>query len=160
THLLISPESGTECLSRPRRSIPMGPGLGEMGRLHQQRLFDDHPQPDHRRDLMRRVAAFVAPVAADKGSVVDDPVSLDVADAIYEAFGDLDADGGLTRGELLAACADVCDQATFDNRFDLFVELQMLLGVRDKAHQMRYVFNPTSAAALLVFERLAEAGGV
>lgn len=91
------------CVSLPRRSIPMGPGLREMGRLHQQRLFDDHPQPDHRRDLMRRVAAFVAPVAADKGSVVDDPVSLDVADAIYEAFGDLDADGGLTRSELLAA---------------------------------------------------------
>jgi hypothetical protein len=131
-----------------------------MGRLHQQRLFDDHPQPDQRRDLMRRVAAFVAPVAADKGSVVDDPVSLDVADAMYEAFGDLDADGGLTRGELLAACADVCDQATFDNRFDLFVEFRMLLGVRDKAHQVRYLFNPTSAAALLVFERLAEAGGV
>jgi hypothetical protein len=138
----------------------MGPGLREMGRLHQQRLFDDYPQPDHRRDLMRRVAAFVAPVAADAGSVVDDPVSLDVADAIYEAFGDLDADGGLTRGELLAGCADVCDQATFDNRFDLFVGLGMLLGVRDKAHQVRYLFNPTSAAALLVFERLAEAGGV
>jgi hypothetical protein len=35
-----------------------------------------------------------------------------------------------------------------------------MLPVRDKAHQIRYVFNPTSAAALLVFERLVEAGGV
>jgi hypothetical protein len=134
--------------------------LGEMGRLDQQRLSDEHPQPDGRRDLMRRVAAFVAPVAVDAGSVADDPVSLDVADAIYQAFGDLDADGGLTRGELLAACADVCDQATFDNRFNAFEKLGMLLGVRDKAHQVRYLFNPTSAAALLVFERLAQAGGV
>ena len=32
--------------------------------------------------------------------------------------------------------------------------------VRDKAHQQRYVFNPTSAAALMVFERLGHDGGV
>lgn len=91
---------------------------------------------------MRRVAAFVAPVAADAGSVSDDPVSLDVADAIYQAFGDLDADGGLTRGELLSACADLCDEATLNNRFSCFEQLGMLQPVRDKAHQVRYVFNP------------------
>jgi hypothetical protein len=126
----------------------------------QKRLFDERVQPEPRRDLMRRVAAFVAPVAADAGSVSDDPVSLDVADAIYQAFGDLDADGGLTRGELLSACADLCDEATFNNRFSCFEQLGMLQPVRDKAHQVRYVFNPTSAAALLVFQRLAETGGV
>lgn len=126
----------------------------------QKRLFDQRVQPEPRRDLMRRVAAFVAPVAADAGSVSDDPVSLDVADGIYQAFGDLDADGGLTRGELLSACADLCDEATFNNRFSCFEQLGMLQPVRDKAHQVRYVFNPTSAAALLVFQRLAETGGV
>jgi hypothetical protein len=126
----------------------------------QKRLFDERVQPEPRRDLMRRVAAFVAPVASDAGSVSDDPVSLDVADAIYQAFGDLDADGGLTRGELLSACADLCDEATFNNRFSCFEQLGMLQPVRDKAHQVRYVFNPTSAAALLVFQRLAETGGV
>jgi hypothetical protein len=92
----------------------------------QKRLFDERVQPEPRRDLMRRVAAFVAPVAADAGSVSDDPVSLDVADAIYQAFGDLDADGGLTRGELLSACADLCDEATFNNRFSCFEQLGML----------------------------------
>lgn len=32
--------------------------------------------------------------------------------------------------------------------------------IRDKDHQQRYVFNPTSAAALMVFERLGQDGGV
>ena len=128
--------------------------------MGQERLFDERVEPDPRRDLMQRVAAFVAPVAADAGSVTDDPVSLDVADAMYQAFGDLDAYGGLTRGELLTVCADLCDEATFNNRFNSFEQLGMLQPVRDKAHQVRYVFNPTSAAALLVFQRLAETGGV
>jgi hypothetical protein len=128
--------------------------------MSQERLFDENPEGRERHTLMRRVAAFVAPVAENAGAVASDPVSLDVADAIYQAFGDLDADGGLTRADLVAACADVCDTGTFDNRFELFCRLEMLLPVRDKAHQVRYVFNPTSAAALLVFERLAESGGV
>jgi hypothetical protein len=54
--------------------------------------------------LLARVSAFVAPVAADAGSVIKEPADLDVADALYEAFGDLDADGGLSRAELAAAC--------------------------------------------------------
>lgn len=128
--------------------------------MHQAGLFDEDTEPPERRGLMRRVAAFVAPVAADAGSVTQDPVSLDVADAVYEAFGDLDADGGLYRSDLAHACRDVCDQATFDHRFELFCRLGMLQPIRDKAHQVRYVFNPTSAAALLVYERLANAGGV
>jgi hypothetical protein len=128
--------------------------------LAQQRLFDDGVAASEQGALLRRLAAFFAPVAADAGAVTDDLVSLDIADGIYQAFGDLDAEGGLTRSELAAACADLCDQATFDSRFELFCRLGMLLPVRDKAHQMRYVFNPTSAAALLVFERLVEAGGV
>jgi hypothetical protein len=128
--------------------------------MSQERLFEEDPEAQERDALMRRVAAFVAPVAEDAGAVASDAVSLDVADAIYQAFGDLDADGGLTRADLATACADVCDAATFDNRFELFCRLGMLLPVRDKAHQVRHVFNPTSAAALLVFERLAESGGV
>jgi len=122
--------------------------------------LDEQPGSEPRDDLMRRVAAFVAPVAADAGAVSDDPLSLDVADAMYGAFGDLDAEGGLTRAELAAACADLCDEAAFNNRFHAFEQLGMLQPVRGKAHQVRYVFNPTSVAALLVFERLAEAGGV
>ena len=126
----------------------------------QQRLFDDGAASPERDALQRRLAAFFAPVAADAGAITDDLVSLDVADGIYQAFGDRDGEGGLTRSELAVTCGDLCDQATFDSRFELFCRMGMLLPVRDKAHQVRYVFNPTSAAALLVFERLVEAGGV
>jgi hypothetical protein len=111
--------------------------------------------------MMRRIAAFVSPVAADAGAVVDDVEVLDLADAIWAAFGDLDAHGGLSRADLAGACQDVCaDQAWFDSRFDLWVTLGLLMPVRDKTHQQRYVFNPTGAAALMVFERLGTDGGV
>jgi CBS domain-containing protein len=124
-------------------------------------LFDDARVSAERHGLMARVSAFVAPVAANAGSVIADAAALDLADAVYEAFGDLDADGGLSRAQVAAACADICpDPTRFDSRFDLFCRLGMLLPVRDKAHQQRYVFNPTSAAALMVFERLGRDGGV
>ncbi len=41
-----------------------------------------------------------------------------------------------------------------------FIRLGMLQPVFNKANQQRFVFNPTSAAGLLVFERLTERGGV
>lgn len=122
-------------------------------------LFDVAEVPE-RDAFLRRVEALVAPVAGDAGAVVDDPAALVVAKAVYEAFGDLDSRGGLTRAEIAAACVGVCDEAVFHSRFDLFCRLGMLLPQFDKAFQHRYVFNPTSAAGLLVFERLAEHGGV
>ena len=124
-------------------------------------LFD-HASEDAKRDgLLARVSAFIAPVAEDAGAVVDDAEALDLADAVYEAFGDLDAEGGPSRAHPAAACADVrSDPARFDSRFDLYCRLGMLMPVRNKAHQQRYVFNPTSAAALMVFERLGHGGGV
>ncbi|QNE18688.1 hypothetical protein F1D05_13180 [Kribbella qitaiheensis] len=120
-------------------------------------LFEDA----QRDGLLARVSAFIAPVAANAGAVVDSLDALDLADAVYQAFGDLDADGGLGRAQLAEACADICpDSARFNSRFDLYCHLRMLMPVRDKAHQQRYVFNPTSAAALMVFERLGQDGGV
>ncbi|WP_406349750.1 hypothetical protein [Streptomyces sp. NBC_00658] len=66
----------------------------------------------------------------------------------------------MTRPELAAACASVASGEAFDARFRVFVGLGLLQRPRGKAYEGRYVFNPTSGAALLVFERLAEAGGV
>ncbi|MER6145214.1 hypothetical protein ABT174_35210 [Streptomyces sparsogenes] len=106
------------------------------------------------------VRPFVAPVASTAGAVTDDPVSLQLAEAIHDAFGDLASDRGLTRSEIAAACASVASGEAFDDRFRVFVGLGMLEQVRGKAYEGRYVFSPTSGAALLVFERLAEAGGV
>lgn len=107
-----------------------------------------------------RVNAFVAPVANESDAVAQDPLVLAVAEAVYEAFGDLDADGGLTRSELATACARSVPVQAFDSRFDLFVSMGLLRRNREKPHQRRYVLNPTSVAALLVYERLREVGGV
>ncbi|MFF4599864.1 hypothetical protein [Amycolatopsis sp. NPDC001319] len=109
---------------------------------------------------MLRVSALVAPIVANAGAVVDEAELLEVARAVYAAFGDQDAIGGLTRAQLADACAGVCSESAFQSRFELFCKLGMLRPHFEKAHQQRYVFNPTSAAGLLVFERLSERGGV
>ncbi|MFG2227704.1 hypothetical protein [Streptomyces sp. NPDC048644] len=111
-------------------------------------------------DLLAQLAPFVAPVAASRTAVVEDSTSLRIAEAIHDAFGDLSSERGLTRSELAEACSAVASPEEFDQRFGVFVALRLLERVREKAHEGRYVFNPTSGAALLVFERLAEAGGV
>jgi len=109
--------------------------------------------------VLDRVRAFVAPVAATAGAVEDDPDALDVADAVYDAFADLDAAHGLTKAQLIDRCKHVCpDHGELSVRLDLFIRMGMLLST--KQHQQRYHFNPTSAAALMVFERLGSDGGV
>lgn len=122
-------------------------------------LFDPVTDPE-RTAFLRRLRALVAPVAADAGAVVNDPALLDVAQAVYAAFGEAGASGGLTKAQIAATCLAVRDEPGFDARLDLFVRLGMLQPHFDKASQQRLVFNPTSAAGLLVFERLGERGGV
>lgn len=113
------------------------------------------------RDLFaERLSAFVAPVANDVGAVSKDPAVLLVAEAVYAAFGDARAPDGLTRSELAAACAGTVAPEVFESRFELFVALRMLQRSRDKQYDHKYVFNPASSAALLVYERLSEVGGV
>jgi hypothetical protein len=107
-----------------------------------------------------RLSAFVAPVAADAGAISKDPATLLVAEAVYAAFGDSGSPDGLTRAQLAAACTDVVPPRILDSRFDLFVDMGLLQRSRDKRYEHRYVFNPTSGAALLVFDRLSEVGGV
>src|SRR5258708_4115926 len=79
---------------------------------------------------------------------------------VYTAFGDSGSPDGLTRAELAVACADVVPQRIFESWFELFVGMGLLQRSRDKRYEHRYVFNPTSGAALLVFDRLSEIGGV
>ena len=122
-------------------------------------LFDVTGKPEQEA-FLRRLQAFAAPVVRDRGSIIDDPDLIDVADAVYAAFGDAGVSGGLTRAQIASACAGACDQATFDSRFEVFAGNGMLLPVIDKAHQQRYIFNMASGAGLLVWQRLAERGGV
>ncbi len=105
------------------------------------------------------VRPFVAPVAA-RAALVEDDLSLRLAEAIHAAFGEAASDKGLSRSEIAAACVHVASGAAFEARFNVFVAMDMLKGPRDKPHEARYVFNPTSGAGLLVFERLAQDGGV
>lgn len=113
------------------------------------------------RDLfVDRLSAFMAPVAADAGAISKDPATLLVAEAVHAAFGDAGSPDGLTRSELAAACAGVAPSQAFESRFELFVGLGMLQRSRDKRYDHKYVFNPASSAALLVYERLSEVGGV
>jgi hypothetical protein len=116
--------------------------------------IDDHAA------FVERLSAFVAPVAADVGAISKDPATLLVAEAVYAAFGDSGSPEGLTRAELAAACADVVPPRIFESRLGLFVDMGLLQRSRDKQYEHRYVFNPTSGAALLVFDRLSEVGGV
>ena len=102
----------------------------------------------------------MAPVAADAGAISKDSATLLVAEAVHAAFGDAGSPDGLTRSELAAACAGVVSAQVFESRFELFVALGMLQRSRDKRYDHRYVFNPASSAALLVYERLSEVGGV
>jgi hypothetical protein len=122
-------------------------------------LFDGEVARE-RGTLIRRVQALVAPVAARTDAIVDDPDLLEVADAIYDAFAAPDAAGGLSRARLVEACAGVCDEATFDSRFELFCRMGMLLPRFGKQYQQRYVFNLNSAAGIMVVQRLGERGGV
>ncbi|MEE1751161.1 hypothetical protein [Streptomyces sp. SP18CS02] len=122
-------------------------------------LFADVVAPDGGVS-MEHVRPFMAPVAADVAAVTEDPLSLRLAEAIHDAFGDLASDRGLTRSEIAAACVPLVPEEVFNSRFKVFTGLGLLRQRRGKAYEGRYVFNPTSAAALLVFERLTEAGGV
>src|SRR4051794_31726529 len=122
-------------------------------------LFDTVGRPEQEA-YVRRVQAFTAPVARDRGAIVEDPDLLEVAQGVYAAFGDERITEGLTRGQIASACRGVCDEATFNSRFEVFVGTGMLMPYFDKAHQQRYHFNMASGAGLLVWERLAERGGV
>lgn len=124
---------------------------------------------DYRADLLpaefpeefrKTLDAFVAPVARHADAVAEDPLAIRVAEAVFRAFGDHGGTGGMTRAELTSACSGVVSEAAFSARFDLFMRMGLLRRSVDKAYQQRYVLNPASVTALLVYRRLGEAGGV
>lgn len=109
-----------------------------------------------------RFDPFVAPLATDSGAVTKDPQALEIARAVYAAFGDLDNGSGLTRDELIAACAPPFSSANVDSRLNVFIGMGMLLahGSPDRPNQQRYRIDDMSAVALLVFGRLDHEGGI
>ncbi|MEV6984711.1 hypothetical protein AB0M95_26105 [Sphaerisporangium sp. NPDC051017] len=112
--------------------------------------------------LKERFDPFVAPLAVDAGAVTKDPQALEIARAVYAAFGDLDNGSGLTRNELIAACVPRFSSANVASRINVFIGTRMLLAndSPDRQHQERYRINDMSAVALLVFGRLDREGGI
>jgi hypothetical protein len=104
--------------------------------------------------------AFVAPVAKATDAVASDPVALRVAQAVCAAFGDSGGSNGMTRSELVFACSDAVPVAAFESRFDLFVAMGLLRRYAEHRYQQRYMINPVSVTALLVYGRLGEANRV
>ncbi|MEU9891208.1 hypothetical protein [Sphaerisporangium sp. NPDC051011] len=109
-----------------------------------------------------RFDPFVAPLAADSGAVTKDPLALEIARAIYAAFGDLDNGAGLTRDELISACTPGLSSTNVDSRLSVFIGMGMLRphGSPDRPNQQRYRIDDMSAVALLIFGRLDHEGGV
>jgi hypothetical protein len=108
---------------------------------------------------MTRLRALIAPLAADRNSVIDDERSLEVARQVCEALLSEDADGGLSRSELLAHIEpDLRELA--DRRIPHFEALGLLATYTPKRHQQRYTLNMAGYIGLMVAERISERGGV
>ncbi|GAA4053566.1 hypothetical protein [Actinomadura miaoliensis] len=112
--------------------------------------------------LQERFNPFVAPIAVDAGAVTKNSRALEIARAVYAAFGDLDSGTGLTRGELISACVPQFSADEVGSRINVFISTGMLLSNDgpDRQHQVRYRINDMSAVALLVFGRLDREGGI
>jgi hypothetical protein len=113
-----------------------------------------------RSPLMRRLAAMVAPVAADAGAVLDDEAALGIARAVCAAFAHDDAVGGLTKAEIAARVDESCTPEQLEQRLGVFVRMELLRPILDKKHQQRYVLAPAGLVGMLVVDRFAERGGV
>jgi hypothetical protein len=122
-------------------------------------LFEGDPDPERKRRLAAW-EAFVAPIAARSDAVSPDPRVDEIAEAVFNAFATRNSSQGLTKGEIWAACAGVCDEQRFHQRFETFKDLGMLLPAFDKKNEGRHLLHPNAPAGLLVFQRIGSEGGV
>ena len=109
---------------------------------------------------MRRLAALVAPVAANAGAIVDDPDLLEVGRAVCDAFGQGDSAGGLTHAQIVDRMAPGFPPDVVESRLQVFEKLGLLRPYLDKLHQQRYTLNPASLVGQQVFDRIGLRGGV
>lgn len=122
-------------------------------------MFEEDPDPG-RKHRLTAWEAFVAPIAARSDAVSPDPKVDEIAEAVFNAFTTRDSSHGLTKGEIWEACAGVCDEQRFHQRFETFKDLGMLLPAFDKKNEGRHLLHPNAPAGLLVFQRIAAEGGV
>ncbi|MGW4116573.1 hypothetical protein ACWEFJ_37345 [Actinosynnema sp. NPDC004786] len=109
---------------------------------------------------LERLGAFVAAVADNAGAVIRDPAMLKWAQAVYEAYGDLDENGeGLTLEQLKAACGDA-GPGTFESRIAVFKQLGLIGPPRGRSYHRKLHFHGAGVAALLVFDMLRLGTGI
>ena len=112
------------------------------------------------RQFVRRLQALLAPVASNKGAAIDDPIYLDIAMRVVDAFMQGETTGGLSRAQIAARTNGTVDEAVLESRLNLFVDMGMLNTFHGRKHEQRYRLNSISAVGLLVYERLQERGGI
>lgn len=115
--------------------------------------------PPTRSRQLRQLRALMAPLAANRGAVIADTRHLAAARELCDALLHEDADGGLTRSQLLTQISPELRELA-DSRIDVFVELGLLQTYTEKRHQQRYVLNMAGYIGLMVAERIGERGGV
>jgi hypothetical protein len=120
--------------------------------------MNSETRPTRSRQL-RQLRALMAPLAANRGSVIADMRHLAVARALCDALLHEDADGGLTRSQLLTQVAPELRELA-DTRIDVFAELGLLQTYTEKRHQQRYVLNMAGYIGLMVAERIGDRGGI
>jgi hypothetical protein len=103
---------------------------------------------------------FVAPMARDAGSVVEELADLEIARAVVECCCQPDAAGGLTLAEIAARIDGAVDPRELEHRLNVFVGLGMLQPYEDRRGTGRYVLDPRGLAGVQVAERITTQGGV
>jgi hypothetical protein len=102
---------------------------------------------------------LLAPVLKRVDGVTDDPVDLEVAEAVLVAAES--ADGvGLTRSEIATRAGIDLDDERFRARFAMLVKVGALQCLRgEKKHQVRYFPNPMALLAAEILARLSRDHG-
>lgn len=137
---------------------PLERGLDVVTEHH---LFTEEDNDEESEDaFLERLGAFVAAVADNAGAVIRDPAMLKWAQAVYEAYGDLDESGeGLTLEQLKAACGDA-GPGTFESRIAVFKQLRLIRPPEGRTYHRRLHFDGAGVAALLVFDKLRLGTGI
>ena len=107
--------------------------------------------------------AFIAPLAANVGAVVNDSEMVDIAVNILAVFADQPTRRGLTRSQIhdgLYRRGLTRSHSDVEARLEHLERMGFLEPYLLKAHQDRYIVRPAGMAGALAAARVAERGGV
>jgi hypothetical protein len=126
-------------------------------------LVDGESEQLARAERFATWRAFVAPLAANVGAVINDPELVDIAVHILAVFADQPTRHGLTRAQIhdgLRRRGVSRAQDDVEARLEHLERMGFLEPYLLKAHQDRYIVRPAGMAGALAAARVAERGGV